>query len=85
MSADGAVILHAPEKAKEVWRSDDGGATWTPVAGLTKTNLRPVGDPLDAKVFYVYDDAALLVSTDGGATFAPRASLPAGAMMPQAR
>jgi photosystem II stability/assembly factor-like uncharacterized protein len=78
LSADGAVILHAPEKAKEVWRSSDGGATWTPVAGLAKPNLRPVADPLDAKVFYAYDDTALLVSTDGGASFAPRASLPAG-------
>ncbi|WP_440962830.1 exo-alpha-sialidase [Massilia sp. GER05] len=78
ISADGAVILHAPEKAKEVWRSGDGGATWTAVAGLAKANLRPVGDPLDAKVFYAYDDTALLASTDGGASFAPRASLPAG-------
>jgi photosystem II stability/assembly factor-like uncharacterized protein len=78
MSADGAVILHAPEKAKEVWRSADGGATWTAVAGLAKPNMRPVGDPVDAQVFYAYDDAALLVSTDGGATFAPRAGLPAG-------
>jgi len=78
LSADGAVILHAPEKTKEVWRSSDGGATWTPVAGLAKPNLRPVADPLDAKVFYAYDDTALLVSTDGGASFAPRASLSAG-------
>jgi photosystem II stability/assembly factor-like uncharacterized protein len=78
MSADGAVLLHAPEKAQEVWRSGDGGATWTAVAGLAKANLRLVGDPIDPKVFYAYDDAALLVSTDGGATFAPRASLPAG-------
>lgn len=78
VSADGAVILHAPEKAKEVWRSADGGATWTAVAGLAKANLRPVGDPLDAKTFYAYDDTALLASTDGGASFAPRARLPAG-------
>ena len=78
LSADGAVILHAPEKAKAVWRSADGGATWTAVAGLAKPDMRPVGDPVDPKVFYAYDDAALLVSTDGGASFAPRASLPAG-------
>ena len=78
MSADGAVILHAPEKAQEVWRSGDGGKTWTAVAGLAKARLRPVGDPLDAKVFYAYDDTALLASTDGGASFAPRARLPAG-------
>jgi len=78
LSADGAVILHAPERSTEVWRSDDGGDTWTAVAGLAKANLRPVADRADPHVFYVYDDAALLVSTDGGASFAPRASLPAG-------
>jgi hypothetical protein len=78
LSADGAVILHAPEKSKAVWRSADGGATWTAVAGFAKPDMRPVGDPVDPKVFYAYDDAALLASTDGGATFAPRASLPAG-------
>jgi photosystem II stability/assembly factor-like uncharacterized protein len=78
LSADGAVILHAPEKSKAVWRSADGGATWTAVAGLAKPDMRPVGDPVDPKVFYAYDDAALLASTDGGATFAPRAGLPAG-------
>lgn len=78
MSADGAVILHAPERAKDVWRSADGGATWTQVAGLAQVKMRPVADPVDPHVFYAYDDAALLASTDGGATFAPRASLPAG-------
>ena len=78
LSADGAVILHAPERAKEVWRSGDGGATWSLVAGLAGAKLRPVADRVDPQVFYAYDDDALLVSTDGGASFAPRASLPAG-------
>jgi len=78
MSADGAVILHAPERAKDVWRTADGGATWTLVTGLAKARMRPVADPVDPHVFYAYDDAALLASTDGGATFAPRARLPAG-------
>jgi photosystem II stability/assembly factor-like uncharacterized protein len=78
ISADGAVILHAPEKAKDVWRSGDGGATWTRVAGLAKPAMRPVADPLDPHVFYAYDETALLASTDGGATFTPRAGLPAG-------
>ncbi|WP_229421198.1 exo-alpha-sialidase [Telluria antibiotica] len=78
MSADGAVILHAPERAKDVWRTADGGATWTLVTGLAKARMRPVADPADPHVFYAYDDAALLASTDGGATFAPRARLPAG-------
>jgi len=78
LSADGAVILHAPERSKEVWRSSDGGATWTLVAGLAGAKLRPVADRVDPHVFYAYDDAALLVSMDGGASFAPRARLPAG-------
>jgi photosystem II stability/assembly factor-like uncharacterized protein len=78
LSADGAVILHAPERAKEVWRSGDGGATWSLVAGLAGAKLRPVADRVDPHVFYAYDDNALLVSTDGGASFAPRARLPAG-------
>lgn len=78
MSADGAVILHAPERAQEVWRSADGGATWTRAAGLAAPNLRPVADPVDPHVFYAYDGTALFASTDGGATFAPRARLAPG-------
>jgi len=78
MSADGGVILHAPQQARQVWRSSDGGATWTAVEGLAKANLRPVADPVDPRVFYAYDDSALLVSTDGGASFEPRTSLPPG-------
>jgi photosystem II stability/assembly factor-like uncharacterized protein len=82
MSADGAVILHSPEHADATWRSADGGATWTAVRGLAGPNARPVADPVDPKVFYAYDDdkqsGRLLASTDGGASFAPRAALPAG-------
>ena len=37
-----------------------------------------MGDPVDPRVFYAYDDTALLASTDGGASFVRRASLPAG-------
>ncbi|MDN4051608.1 exo-alpha-sialidase [Massilia sp. YIM B02763] len=80
LSADGAVILHIPERAATTWRSADGGASWTEVQGLTRANLRPVADPVDPATFYVYEAAtgALLASSDGGASFARRASLPAG-------
>lgn len=78
ISSDGAVILHSPEGSDRTWRSPDGGATWTRVAGLDKPKLRPVADPVDAGAFYVYDGSALLASSDGGASFAPRAALPPG-------
>jgi hypothetical protein len=78
ISSDGAVILHSPERSNATWRSVDGGASWSPVAGLDKPRLRPVADPVDGKTFYVYDGAALLASSDGGVSFEARASLPAG-------
>lgn len=78
LSADGSVILHNPERSPVSYRSADAGATWTPVKGLDKPGIRPVADPLRPEIFYAYDDGALLASTDGGASFAPRASLPPG-------
>ncbi|WP_229217379.1 WD40/YVTN/BNR-like repeat-containing protein [Massilia forsythiae] len=78
LSSDGAVILHAPERSNGAWRSLDGGASWTPVAGLAGERLRPVADAVDARVFYAYAGGKLLASSDGGASFAPRASLPVG-------
>jgi hypothetical protein len=78
LSADGATILHAPQQARAVWRSVDGGASWSEVKGLAGNRIRPLADPLDPKMFYAYDGTALLASLDGGASFAPRASLPTG-------
>jgi hypothetical protein len=37
-----------------------------------------VADPVNPKVFYAYADDALFASVDGGASFARRATLPAG-------
>lgn len=80
LSADGAVILHLPERSAVAWRSADGGGTWSRVRGLARAGLRPAADPVDARVFYAYDpdSGELLASDDGGASFAPRAALPAG-------
>jgi photosystem II stability/assembly factor-like uncharacterized protein len=80
LSADGAVILHIPERSATVWRSADGGAAWTAVRGLARAGLRPAGDPVDASAFYAYEaeTGTLLASADGGASFAPRARLAAG-------
>ncbi|MBQ5945953.1 exo-alpha-sialidase [Massilia sp. ST3] len=78
LSADGATILHNPERSAVTYRSVDMGASWTAVKGLSKPSTLPVADPVRPGVFYAYDDGAFLASTDGGASFAPRASLPAG-------
>ncbi len=79
MSADGGIILHNPENSPATWRSVDAGASWTSVAGLGSANVRPVGDPVNPKKFYVVDNGALRVSVDGGASFAPAAALAPGA------
>jgi hypothetical protein len=78
LSADGAVLLHAPRGSSVVYRSTDAGASWTAVRGLDAVNLRPVADPVAANTFYAYDNGVLRVSTDGGISFAARARLPAG-------
>jgi hypothetical protein len=78
LSADGATILHAPERSTSAWRSVDSGVSWAEVKGLAGNRMRPLADPVDAGTFYAYEGTALLASTDGGATFTPRASLPAG-------
>jgi photosystem II stability/assembly factor-like uncharacterized protein len=78
LSADGAVILHAPRDSSVAFRSTDAGASWTPVRGLSAANLRPVADAVAASIFYAYDNGVMQVSTDGGLSFAPRARLAAG-------
>lgn len=78
ISADGATLVHTPQGSTTLFRSTDAGASWTPVKGLAGRDLRAVADPLHPNVFYAYDDQALMVSTDSGATFTPRAALPAG-------
>ncbi len=72
LNADGTIILHRPDMSSTVYRSTDGGSTWTTVNGLdAQTNYsKIVPDPVNTKVFYVLDQQGwLLVSNDGGATF----------------
>ena len=78
MSSDGATLVHAPQGATALYRSADDGASWTQVEGLAGQRMRAVADPVNPRVFYAYDDRGLKASVDGGASFAPRASLPAG-------
>ncbi|MFE7645054.1 1,4-beta-glucanase [Streptomyces phaeoluteigriseus] len=83
-NADGSVLLwsfvHWDGTKHPAHRSSDNGATWTEVPSFPK-GATPVADPADPAVFYVYDTDAgtLLASTDGGRTFAARATgLPSG-------
>ncbi|MFD5266053.1 WD40/YVTN/BNR-like repeat-containing protein [Streptomyces sp. NPDC058335] len=83
-NADGSVLLwsfvHWDGTRYPAHRSADNGATWTEVPSFPK-GATPVADPADPAVFYAYDTDAgtLLASTDGGRTFAARATgLPSG-------
>lgn len=78
LSADGTVLLHSPAQDTATWRSTDLGKTWAQVTGLSAADARPVADPVDPARFYAYQDGTLLVSRDGGRSFAPAARLPAG-------
>lgn len=80
MAADGAVLLHSPADSATTYRSVNYGAGWTPVTGLAINNARPVADPVNPFKFYAYDTVAgrMMVSTDGGASFSARATLPSG-------
>jgi hypothetical protein len=73
LSADGATIVHSPEKSATSYVSTDGGDNWTAVKGLN--GARPVADPVNPAKFYALGGANLLVSTDGGASFAPAGAL----------
>ncbi|MGW7266912.1 WD40/YVTN/BNR-like repeat-containing protein [Streptomyces sp. NPDC054842] len=84
VNADGSVLLwsfvHWDGTRYAAHRSADGGATWTEVASFPK-GATPVADPVDPALFHAYDTGTgtLYASTDGGASFAARASgLPFG-------
>ncbi|KOG16735.1 sialidase family protein [Streptomyces viridochromogenes] len=78
-SADGSVLLwsfaHWDGTVYPAQRSADNGATWAEVASVPKGAVL-VADPVDPKRFYAFDTATgtLHASTDGGLTFAARAS-----------
>ncbi len=72
VSADGATMVVATPEPQV---SRDRGRTWQPVRGLPGAT-RAVADKVDPGIFYAVDSAGsrLLVSRDGGASFAPIAS-----------
>jgi xyloglucan-specific exo-beta-1,4-glucanase len=80
LSADGAVIVHAPADSTATYRSTDNGTDWSAVTGLQVTGAHPVADPVNKNKFYAYNPAtgSMLASTDGGASFSTVGTLASG-------
>jgi hypothetical protein len=82
ISADGSIIVWAPEDARQSY-SIDNGTTWQACAGAPGEQAI-VSDRVNPKKSYVLDAAAgtLYASTDGAATFtAVNAGLPVNAVL----
>lgn len=80
LAADGGVLLHSPEGGTVTYRSANYGASWSAVSGLELQNARPVADSVNPRKFYAYDtgNGQMLVSEDGGNSFAARGTLGRG-------
>jgi hypothetical protein len=69
----------APANNTFTYRSTDNGATWTPATGIptTFTSHRPVADAVNSNKFYIHNtsNGTMLVSTDGGVSFATAGSV----------
>ncbi|GAA0592334.1 RICIN domain-containing protein [Streptomyces crystallinus] len=76
LAADGSSIVWT-QAGQVPYRSTDKGASWSKVGGLG-TDAVVVADRSSAGTFYSLSGGTLYASTDGGATFTPRAAkLPA--------
>jgi photosystem II stability/assembly factor-like uncharacterized protein len=80
ISADGKVLLYSHESGSATYRSTDKGNTWTPSTGISITWARPLADPVNPLKFYAYNPSsgAMIVSTNGGASFSQAGSPGAG-------
>lgn len=78
LSANGSVLLHSPQDSTTTYRSTNLGSSWAAVTGLSVSNARPVADSVNSNKFYAYNNGSMLVSTNGGVSFAAAGSLAAG-------
>jgi len=80
LSANGNTVLHSPKESSTTYRSTNNGSSWSTVSGLSFTEARPVGDPVNSNKFYAYNpgNGAVLVSTNGGASFSQAGSVAGG-------
>ena len=65
--------------AGNLWRTDDGGATWAEIAGhLPRAPVRAVAvHPTQADWFYIGTEVGVFASEDRGATWSPTNEGPA--------
>ena len=78
VSADGSSMVWAAQGASPGF-SRDQGATWQASVGAPDGRATVISDRVTAGTFYVMATGRLFASTDGGATFAVRGTLPEGA------
>ncbi|MBY0426480.1 MAG: RICIN domain-containing protein, partial [Cytophagales bacterium] len=77
ISALGNHIVYVPSPAstaKGCYFSDDKGASWTAIPGLTNANTSIVSDRVNDNWFYALFNNEVYVSVDGGHTFAKKTS-----------
>ncbi|KAA3439456.1 T9SS type A sorting domain-containing protein [Rufibacter hautae] len=76
ISADGATLVWAPAGVSTVYSSTNRGTSWTASSGISKSDLKPMADRVNARKFYLYDAGAnrVMVSTNGGASFTAAAT-----------
>jgi BNR/Asp-box repeat. len=74
LTADGKTIVWTPWRSR-AHRSADGGETWTACEGLPP-EIPVVADRVDPSLLYAFDPhtGSVMVSTDGGLQFSPRAT-----------
>lgn len=81
LAANGSALLHTfrnSDGTYATYRSTNftsGSPTWTAVGGLGTGSIAPVADPVNSNKFYVYDNGTIRVSTNGGASFSPTATI----------
>lgn len=76
VSANGNTFLHSPEASSTTYRSTNRGSSWTTVSGLSMGDARTTADPVNSNKFYAYNPSSgvMMVSTNGGASFAASGS-----------
>ncbi|WP_343691562.1 T9SS type A sorting domain-containing protein [Chitinophaga sp.] len=80
LSANGNTILHCPGGSSVTYRTTNNGSSWSAVSGLSISEARPVGDPVNSNKFYAYNpgNGAFMVSTNGGTSFSQAGSVAGG-------
>lgn len=75
LAADGKTLLHSPKDSTTSYYSTNWGSSWSAIGGLTVSNARIVADPVNKNKFYALNGSSMMLSTNGGISFAAAGSL----------